>query len=417
MTRLAALLGLPALLFACDDTSSPSPTAAKGVEEGALSDYEADSKADSWRAPTEHGALLPGTQSTARFTDDSLFHAWTFALSDTAKVSLDIVSGDNNLDTVAYLYRQHPDTGSWGRYIAKNDDANGTVQSAISEGLEAGNYRLMVKGFKRALRGSFAVEYTCDGAGCPTTGNVDILVENGPYSAICADLVRDVVMSEVVGNGVHSVPGKEVDTLPTLQREAALRFINSALDWADEDELDETEFEIGTTTLAAGSRIDITTGADWSYAYLFNSDGRLLIEYFHDQSPYAEFFCPEGEPRVDTPDEYCAGGMMDALPHAASSIKAVTPGDVDDDYAHFVQMGETLYRRDTGVAADAELTWTLNVWRADNGEVGGRMTVETAGQGAIAYLLGGDKWYGYVYFSEKDGELSTRCVAIDDLQN
>ena len=60
MTRSVLLALLSCLLFACDDGGADAPDAAKGVEEGALTDYEADSKADSWRAPTEHGALQPG---------------------------------------------------------------------------------------------------------------------------------------------------------------------------------------------------------------------------------------------------------------------------------------------------------------------------------------------------------------------
>jgi hypothetical protein len=416
MTRLAALLALPGLLFACDDgASSSAPVDAKGVEEGALSDYEADSKSDSWRSPTEHGAFLPNTQATGRFADGSLYHAWTFDLNDAAKVNLAVTSSDKNLDTVAYLYRQNTDTGRWGRYIAKNDDSNGTVFSTIEESLEAGNYRLMVKGFKRALRGSFVVDYGCEGAGCPTTENIEPIVENGPYSEVCGDRIRDVLMSEVVGDGYNYVSAKEIDQLPPLQRAAAEWFISSALDWADEDEIEEYDLEIGSTDMTGGSRVDITTGADWSYSYLFDSDGRLLIQYFHDQSPYAEFFCPEGEARVDEPDEYCAGGMMEALPHMASLIETVDPGNVDDLYEPLVLMGESLYRQDTGLDATAELTWTLSAWNSEVHEPGGRMTIEADGQGAITYILGGDKWNGYVYFSEKDGELSTRCASYDDL--
>lgn len=414
MNRLAALLALPGLLFACDDGGSTAPNDAKGVEEGALSDYEADSKADSWRAPTEHGAFLPNTQATGRFADGSLFHAWTFELTDAAKVSLAVSSSDKNLDTVAYLYKQG-DSGRWGRYIAKNDDSNGTVFSTIEEGLEAGNYRLMVKGFKRALRGSFVVDYGCDGAGCPTVDNIEAIVENGPYSEVCGDRIRDVLMSEVIGDGYNYVAAKDIDQLPPLQRAAAGWFIDSALEWADEDEINETDLEIGSTDMAGGSKVDITTGADWSYSYLFDSEGHLLIQYFHDQSPYAEFFCPEGETRVDEPDEYCAGGMMDALPHTASLIEVVTSGDVADIYEPLIVMGEALYRQDTGLDATAELTWSLNAWNSEVHEAGGQLTVEADGQGAITYLVGGDKWDGYVYFSEKGGELTTRCVSYDDL--
>lgn len=414
MTRLVALLALPALLFACDD-GDPAPTdAAKGVEEGPLNDFEADSKADSWRAPTIHGELLPGTSASARLHADELFHAWTLTLTDEARVDLAISSADANLDTVAYLYRQDPETGNWGRYIAKNDDANDTVFSQITEDAKAGTYRLMVKGFKKALRGNFAVTYTCEGAGCPSANPVAPVIETGPYSVACGDQIRDILLSAVQGDGYNYVPVKEIDTLPPLQRAAAEWFIDSALEWADEWELEETDLEIGSTDMAGGSRVDITTGADWSYSYIFDIDGRLRIQYFHDQSPYAEFFCPEGEARVDEPDEYCAGGMMDNLPHTADAIKVVTEDTLDEATAYFLSLGTAAYTADTGIGEG--LIWTMSTWTSANGGGAAQMTIEADGQPAIRYWLGGDAWDGLVYFSEKGDALTTRCASLDDLQ-
>ena len=414
MIRLAALLALPALLFACND-SDPAPTgAAKGVEDGALTDYEADSKADSWRSPTAHGELLPGTTSSARLHADELFHAWTLTLTDEARIDLAITSADANLDTVAYLYRQDPETGNWGRYVVKNDDANDTVFSRIQHDAKAGTYRLMVKGFKRALRGNFGVAYTCEGAGCPSADPISPTIETGPYSAACGDQIRDILLSEVQGDGYNNVPLKEIDSLPPLQRAAAKWFIDSALEWADASDLEDTELEITSTNLAGGSIIDVTTGADWSYSYLFDADGHLRIQYFHDQSPYAEFFCPEGEAPVAEPDEACAGGMLGYLPHTADAIKAVTAGDLTEEQAHMVAMGEAAYRHDTG--AEGELTWTMNVWAsADYGD-GAQMTIEADGQGAVRYWMGGDKWDGLIYFSEEGEELTTRCASLGDLE-
>ena len=414
MTRLVALLALPALLFACDD-GDPAPTAAaKGIEEGPLTDFEADSKADSWRAPTAHGQLLPGTSASARLHADELFHAWTLTLTDEAKIDLAISSADANLDTVAYLYRQDPETGNWGRYIAKNDDANDTVFSRITEDAKAGTYRLMVKGFKKALRGNFAVTYTCEGAGCPSDNPVDPIIETGPYSAACGDQIRDILLSEVQGDGYNTVPVKEIDTLPPLQRAAAQWFIASALEWADEADLEDTDLEIGSTDMAGGSRVDITTGADWSYSYLFDIDGRLRIQYFHDQSPYAEFFCPEGEAAVDEPDEYCAGGMIDSLPHSADAIEAVDPGALTEAQAHQVAMAEAAYRLDTGTSE--ALTWTMSAWTSASSSGGAQISVQADGEEPIRYWAGGDKWDGLIYFSETGDTLTTRCAGLDDLQ-
>lgn len=412
MTRSVLLALLSCLLFACDDGGTDAPNPAKGAEEGALSDYEADSKADSWRQPTEHGALLPGRLSTAAFTDDALFHAWTVELSESAAVDLAVTSGDRNLDTVAYLYRQDPQTGYWGSYIAKNDDADDTVQSRISATLEAGRYRLMVKGYKRALRGDFAVSLTCNGAGCPGADAVEPTVGTPGYSVECADSVRDVLMSEITGTGYNYVAAKDIADLPPLQKAAAEFFIDSALEWADEDEISETDLEIGALDMVGGSRIDITTGADWSYSYLFDSAGGLLIEYFNDQSPIATFYCGGGTP-AEAPGEWCAGGMLDTLPHKAHDIQTVDPAAVPAELTHLVALGEALYRKDAGLDDSAALTWAFNYWKEV--DFAGQLTVEAEGQAPITYLLGGDEWNAYVYFSEAGDGLLARCVSKDDL--
>ena len=135
---------------------------------------------------------------------------------------------------------------------------------------------------------------------------------------------------------------------------------------------------------------------------------------FRSQSPYAEFFCPEGETAVDEPDEYCAGGMIDNLPHSAEAIKVVSASDLTEEAEYFLTLGTAAYGSDTGVTEG--LTWTMNTWTSDNYGGGAQMTVEAEGKPTIRYWMGGDQWDGLVYFSEKGEELTTRCASLEDLE-
>lgn len=52
-----------------------------------------------------------------------------------------------DVDTVRYLHREGA-TG-WGRALTSNDDSVGSLFSAISRNLVAGQYRVLVKGYVR----------------------------------------------------------------------------------------------------------------------------------------------------------------------------------------------------------------------------------------------------------------------------
>lgn len=143
-----------------------SPEAAdKGIEE----DVPLDGKLDSFRNPTDHGRIGFDRPEAAELTADAGFHAWTFNLEAEADVLLrtDIaMPGGRNVDTVLYLYREG--ARGFGRAITSNDDAPGTLFSSISRRLEAGRYRVLVKGYTARTRGPFSLSVTCSGAGCGT---------------------------------------------------------------------------------------------------------------------------------------------------------------------------------------------------------------------------------------------------------
>ena len=135
----------------------------KGDEEELLD----DGKADSQRKPTDHGFTFFGLQDNAVLTDAERYHAWQFDVTGDAKVEVHTsytVLGQRKTDTVLYLYKEG--ANGWGSYIARNDDYDGKVYSRIIKNLDAGRYRILVKGFAATTKGKFSVFTTCEGAGC-----------------------------------------------------------------------------------------------------------------------------------------------------------------------------------------------------------------------------------------------------------
>lgn len=139
-------------------------TADKGVE-SALS---ADGKLDSFDRPTEHGVIAFGSAPEAQLSSTEKFHMWTFSLTGSAQIRAftgPSLTGRQNVDTVLYLY-QRKANGTWGSYIAKNDDNGSSLWSSVTKNLGAGTYRILVKGYADSTRGRFSAHVDCSGAGC-----------------------------------------------------------------------------------------------------------------------------------------------------------------------------------------------------------------------------------------------------------
>ncbi len=142
----------------------------KGDEDDELGAFDDIGKGDTLRTPTDHGAVTAGTPATSRLTAANGFHAWDFTVygAAAAPVTLQLgpqTTGGAEVDTVLYLYRQKAD-GTWGAYIARNDDAGDSYWSALAKSLTPGHYRLVVKGYKRTTYGKFAVALGCGGDAC-----------------------------------------------------------------------------------------------------------------------------------------------------------------------------------------------------------------------------------------------------------
>ena len=136
----------------------------KGPEEELPPDGTKD---DSFRKPTDHGLIEFGAPATSALTTAERYHAWKFELSDTATVDLTTsysVLGQRRTDTVLYLYRETD--GSWGPYIARNDDYGSTTYSRLVRELAPGRYRAIVKGHLESTLGKFKLSVGCTGPGC-----------------------------------------------------------------------------------------------------------------------------------------------------------------------------------------------------------------------------------------------------------
>lgn len=160
--RLLPLALLTALVPACLDAD-------KAAEDDALGDLDL-AKDDSFQRPTEHGALTPGEPAPAALAARARYHAWDFDVYPAGPTPVELALGPQTagapeVDTVLYLYKQRAD-GRWGSYLAKNDDADGSLWSRLTRSLDAGHYRIIVKGYTARTYGRFAVTLACAGAGC-----------------------------------------------------------------------------------------------------------------------------------------------------------------------------------------------------------------------------------------------------------
>jgi hypothetical protein len=181
-------------------------------------DAPIDGAFDSLRSPTDHGALTLAMTTAAEITRDERVHAWTFELFGQASVAVatEEDTDGTEVDTVLYLYREGP--RGWGRYIARNDDANGLF-SALSRSLDVGRYRVAVKGYDGLVRGPFLLSSDCSGVGCPSatasclfgtsfselgTGRVEVLGRDELRAASPLDPVQEQQVVLAVQQSSHT---------------------------------------------------------------------------------------------------------------------------------------------------------------------------------------------------------------------
>lgn len=385
--------------FACGEADSPTD---KGEEENALT----DGKSDSFFKPTEHGQLRFGTRNPGTIDEDALFHAWTFELTDDAEVDLR-TEISANLDTVMYLYRREPGAESWGRFHRKNDDDGDKVSSRITLDAAAGEYRVVVKGFKSALRGSFNLTADCTGAGCeaPDSGECspdefDKLPTSTPYTASCAFDIHGVLNSQVVSQAAGSTLLRERCDVGGIELVA----INHYHEWWDDiagfDDLfrfdpdEDVELFFETTVHRMGTVVNVDAGGDEdAMTFIFDADDRLLSSYQHNQSPTLDFYCGlNSEAPIEGPGEDCFTDVMFSLPRKdessriSNTVLIETAGEVHPALG----VAARQHARNFGLLLDTEISYDLVTWRSVDGVKGAEATI-AVDDASVTYYVHDDR--------------------------
>lgn len=390
---------LASILFAVSILPSCALDDGKGEEDNALDIYE--SKTDSFRNPTEHGDLLFGVPQTATLREDSGFHAWDFELTGDAKVNLETILVTANLDTVMYLYKFNESKGTYGSYKFKNDDANDdTVGSALSKSLDAGTYRVLVKGFKSKLRGSFKIAADCDGAGCAAS-TCDIASFAGLDSNVgdsCGELFSAALSGESTGRNGTTIILDERCSLPEEVASAVEEYVNyfgGLDDFNDSFDFgspgDPVEVEVSWETYDNGtSFVQVDGGGDEAAMdYLINGDGQVIAHYQHNQSPDHTLYCDGGDEFLE--DGECFFEYTANFPHSPSDERAisttVTPADAANQAEGTVAIAVQAYAAELGLAQDTDIAVSGAVWDLGGRDSAGRIRVKASGEDAFVYEL------------------------------
>ncbi len=255
------------------------------LDKGDEEDVPADGKLDSFARPTAHGEIPFAMPAEGVLSATARYHTWTFALS--ADAAIHAFTGPSltsryNVDTVLYLYKQRAD-GTWGSYVARNDDAQGSVFSSLQRNLGAGTYRILVKGYTASTYGQFAATVGCTGAGCaPATtclfgATFGDLLASSAYT-ITGD--RELRASDFAG-----VPADAVDAVRVVravQQSAHTDVTTVAQAFAAVDQQVIRRIDIYDE---AGARafVALEYGAgDNSYGAVFGYDSAALVSKIHD---------------------------------------------------------------------------------------------------------------------------------------
>jgi hypothetical protein len=114
----------------------------------------------------EHGALPADATDAATLSSAFRQHAWELELAGDGGAFVEIFTGPAvvgpEVDTVVTLHR----AGDGAEALARGDDDGGSLFAAIDGELEAGRYRVVVKGYAATTLGPFEVTFLCDGAAC-----------------------------------------------------------------------------------------------------------------------------------------------------------------------------------------------------------------------------------------------------------
>lgn len=371
----------------------------KGAEEGTLGEYE--SKTDSFRNPTEHGELVFGVPQTATLKKGEEFHAWDFELSDDAEVRLSTILVTVNLDTVMYLYKFDESAQKFGRYKFKNDDASSdTVASELSKSLDAGRYRVVVKGFKSALRGEFKLAADCEGSGCAAS-SCDIANFIGLPSTTsdsCGELFSAALNTSTSTSNSAIVTLDERCSLPTSVAAAIEQYVdyfggldefNSSFDFGSTG--DPIKIDVRWDTHTNGTMyVQLDAGGDEAAMdYLIAGNGQVIAHYQHNQSADQTLYCDGFMDYVQ--DETCFFEYTKNFPHAAADERqlseTVTPATAATQLEAAAAIAVSAYATELGLSANTSIEVEARLWDLDGSGVAGRVVLKSAGQEPFVYEL------------------------------
>ena len=409
-------------LTACGETSTPSTD--KGAEEEEL----VGGKQDSFFKPTEHGQLVYGLPNEASIDDDARFHSWEFALTGPATVGIQ-TNVSKNLDTVMYLYRRDTPDEAWGRFVQKNDDWKGNIWSRIElDADDAGLYRVVVKPFKKALRGTFTVTAECAGDGCQTHGDecdgeFAVPPDQTSYGHACAAKVVEILGEPATAGGGLSIGfHAERCDLPSIERQAAdfyRGYWDDIFGFDDLGDGDDVFLNLGTTEHGdKGTTVSIDAGGDEdTLIFVFDGDDQLVMYYHDEQSPTSAWFCADGAEDDDAePSEDCVAATLYGVPHSDSEKiqGSTTPGDAKADLGSPAWAGIAQLAADLGLGDDATVTYEGRSWESEHSEAGAMITASRDGA-SITYLVS-DR-FGEIAVPlriDADGTTKFICGEFDD---
>ena len=381
---LACLLAASALVGCATDP--------KGEED----ELPIEGKDDSFFQPTSHGDLAFGTPARAQITAGEGFHSWTFTLTGSAKVKVATSELTGTLDTVLYIYKRTSPSSAWGEYAYKNDDASDhTSASTLTMNLTKGQYRVLVKGFKRAQRGNFRVGGTCSGAGCPTQAACEApraLPSDTGYGGTCgATLARIFANGSVDATQTATVAIADRCAVPPLQR-AAVDYYVSYFGGVDAAELEVETKLLGGTGTEGGTVVGVTDGGDESaMSFVFDTGGKLVASYQHNQSPDVQFFCRSGSAAAtEVPGlEDCMGSLVGEVMHASDDESDVdllaAPNNLPVGLDASVRKAMVRYAEARGLPTSTRLSAAGATWDTFDGKAA-RLTVSASGRPATWLL-------------------------------
>jgi hypothetical protein len=278
-----------------------------------------------------------------------------------------------------YLYFREDPSSNWGRYIEKNDDYQGNIWSRIGLEGKAGHYRVVVKPFKKALRGPFTLESKCDGAGCsqPSDGTcdpADTVFDTGNetgFAPSCAGDVRNIISTPVTSGNAATILLKERCDLIKPARVAAELYFSY---WDDLMGWEDFVYDEGSMNISyqvhgdAGTTVGIDVGGDEdSLIFVFDHQDELVMYYHDEQSPMAFFFCQDqGEASADEPEESCIVRGLYETVHSKSDETSMngetTPETADADLGPRGFYAIDSFARSEGIAQDVTLEYSMTTW-------------------------------------------------------